>query len=347
MVSSSISAIRASSRPPRPGRPARRRAPGRAPPGPGPGCRRGRPGGAPRSRIRRPARPGRRARAGRRGHGASGRAAPRAATRRPAPRAPTSSIASRTSYGGASGSGPPCHAPYRNRCRARSGSVDRARRRRLLVDAAGSGAAPPARTRRAAATSPGRRVVAVPEPVEHLGQARHGADLAEQLLGRRPARRSRRSPPSAKSSVKPDRSSPASRARNVSAVASRSRWCEDLDLAALLADLELHLAAQGAGPRSARRRSGPPPRPRRSRPLRRSAEAATVSAAAIANRARDTRTLVDRRATRARPRANRASTSSRCSGTVGHQRGLLADQGDLRPRGRAGSGCGSRRRTGP
>ena len=47
----------------------------------------------------------------------------------------------------------------------------------------------------AAATSPAAGVVAVPEPVEHLGQARHRADLVEQVTRRAPAHRSRRSRP--------------------------------------------------------------------------------------------------------------------------------------------------------
>ena len=86
--------------------------------------------------------------------------------------------------------------------------------------------------------------------------------------------------------------------------------------------------------------------PRRAAPARRSAAAATVSAAAIANRAE----TPDRGSTAGdsrTPRVNRATTSSRCSGTSATRSRLLPDQRRSRARGRAGSGCGSRRRTGP
>ena len=198
----------------------------------------------------------------------------------------------------------------------------------------------------AAATSPGDASSPWPSRSSTLDRPGHGADLVEQV--RRPGTSSPVSTvaPSANSSVKPDRSSPPSRSRKVSAIATRSRCCDDLGLAALLAHLELDLAEQRRAPRSGTSQIRATATPSPVRAPRRSADAATPSAAAIANRALTPErwsTAGDSRS----PRVSRATTSSRCSGTSRDQRRLLRDQRDLLARPRAGSACGSRRRTGP
>ena len=137
-------------------------------------------------------------------------------------------------------------------------------------------------------------------------------------------------PPSSNLASRPERSTLPSRDRNVSAIARRSRCAEHLLLAALLADLELDLAAQRAD------HGGQVAHPgdrRLGRPVsadRRTADAAAVSAAAIANRAETPErasTAGDSRTSR----VNRAITSTRWSGELRGRPdvGLLLDQGEL------------------
>ena len=103
---------------------------------------------------------------------------------------------------------------------------------------------------------------------------------------------------------------------------------EHLDLAALLVDLELDLARAGSAPRPAGRRRGRRPAASPVSAERRSAEAAAVSAAATPNRAE----TPDRASTAGDSRTwrvNRATTSSRKSGTIAASVGLLPDHADL------------------
>src|SRR3954452_1776725 len=92
---------------------------------------------------------------------------------------PISSNAARTSYGGASGSGPSCHGPYLNRLI--SGPVDETPGDRLLVDASGQVQAFQDELDGGRDLA-GTGVVAVTEPVQNLRQAGHCPHLRQHLL---------------------------------------------------------------------------------------------------------------------------------------------------------------------
>ena len=103
---------------------------------------------------------------------------------------------------------------------------------------------------------------------------------------------------------------------------------EDLALAALLAGLELDLAAEHVDRGLEVDRPGRPPRPRPATVARCSAAAAIVSAPAIANRARDARALVDRAGLAQRP-GEAGQDLDEVVRHVGDEVRLLPDHRDL------------------
>ena len=199
---------------------------------------------------------------------------------------------------------------------AASLAVDRPAGHLVLGEPAVEVAGPPARTRAPPAASPGDSALSMPS--RRISCARPGdrADAAQQLgRGHQVAGLDGRALVEPRHAA-PDRSTPPSRARNVSAVARRSRWREHLGLAALLGWPRTRPCRASAGttagrshdpgdgrvlagerpPAHARRRR--PSRPRRWRSARRRRSARRPAG--------DSRTS----------RVKRATTSSRWSGTT-------------------------------
>ena len=289
--------------------------------------------------------PGRRARPGRGARpcrGAAARAAPRAAlppasTSRPDLVQGRADVVRRRERVGTAAPGPVAEPAVRRSWLAVGHRPRRRRRcgrRRCPCRCGGSGAAPPARTRprrrprRASASSPWpSRSSTLDRPGTVPSWASRSAAGTSSPVST--------TAPSANSSVKPDRSRPASRARNVSATATRSRCVEHLALAALLAHLELDLAEQGrartVGTSQTRATASASP----ARAARRSAEPATPSAAAMANRAETPeRWSTDGRL--AQPAGEPGDDLDQVLGHLGDELGLLARS--ARPRRSTSSG---------
>ncbi len=119
--------------------------------------------------------------------------------------------------------------------------------------------------------------------------------------------------PSANSSVKPDRSRPRSRSRKVSATATRSR-CATTSASRPSSPISNSTLPSSVGSTLGRSQTRATAMPSPVRALRRSADAATPSAAAMAKRALTPERWSTDDEPR-RPRVSRAMTSSRCSGT--------------------------------
>ena len=198
----------------------------------------------------------------------------------------------------------------------------------------------------AAAASPGRGVVAVAEPVEHLGQPRHRCRPGEQLGGRHQLA-GLDDGALGEQVGEAGQVEPGQPGAEGLGDGDPQQVLEHLALAALLAHLELDLAEQGRHDRGHVADPGHGLAALADRADRRSAERGDALGAPrwrTGPRRRSAgppRRLAQPAGEAGRP--PRAGARAPSATSVG----LLRDQRDLVGRARTGSGCGSRRRTGP